>query len=205
MDNNNNESTSTVETDNNAWQLVVPSRDDIDTLESLLEEYKNIDLAEARKIFEHAFEDAQRLYNEIVDLANNKLEEIRQLIEKSDWGKSLVNYEDQHDECNPTLHKLLQGLTGIDDFLYDHDRHYAFNYGNGFEFYDNGSQDNPDRISSLIEDLGELEKFDETLLLQLLDQCKKYKHLLNELIKDGEIHCIEDRDELMEVLFKVEN
>lgn len=39
---------------------------------------------------------------------------------------------------------------------------------------------------------------------QLLEQCKRYKHLLNELIKDGEIHCMEDRDELMEVLSKVE-
>tara|TARA_R100001079_G_C4447674_1_gene152010 strand:- start:762 stop:1496 length:735 start_codon:yes stop_codon:yes gene_type:complete len=158
MDSNNNESTSTsVETDKNAWQLVIPKRDSIDTLISLFKEYKDINLNEARETFEYLFEDAQREYNEVVDQANDKLEEIRELIEESDWGKSLVNYEDQHDGCNPTLHKLLHGLTGIDDFLYDHDRH----DGHGFEFYDNGSQDNPDGISSLIEDLEELEKFDE--------------------------------------------
>ena len=166
MDSNNNEETSVdTETDNNAWQLVVPSKDDIDTLTSLFEEYKDIDLEEAQETLENAFEDAQREYNEVVDQANNKLEEIRELIEESDWGKSLINYEDQHDvctskyafgQCNPTLHKLLQGLTGIDDFLYDHNRN-----DNDIEFYDDGSSNNYDDLGSVIEDLEALEKFDE--------------------------------------------
>lgn len=157
MDNTNNESTSTsVETDNNAWQLVVPSKDDVDTLESLFEEYKDIDLNKAREKFEYAFEDAQRAYNEVVDEANDKLKEIRELIKESDWGKSLISYEDQHDGCNPTLHKLLHGLTGIDDFLYDHNRN-----DNDIEFYDDGSSGNSDDLGSVIEDLEALEKFDE--------------------------------------------
>lgn len=161
MDNNNNESTSTiVETDNNAWQLVVPSKDDIATLTSLLEDYNGIDIESAQSHFENAFEDAQAQYNEVVDEANKKLEEIRELIEGSDWGKSLVSYGDEHDGCNPTLHKLLHGLTGIDDFLYDFDRH-----DECLDIYDNGGNGNSDDLGSVIEDLEALEKFevDETL------------------------------------------
>lgn len=69
MDNRNNESTSTsVETNNNAWQLVIPSRDDIESAQS---DFKN----------------------EVVDEANDELREIRQLIKViggSDWGEPLV-------------------------------------------------------------------------------------------------------------------
>lgn len=158
MDNTNNESTSTsVETNNNAWQLVAPPRDDIDTLTSLLEDYKGIDIKSAQGDFERAFEDAQSTYNEVVEEANDKLREIRKLIQGSDWGKSLVNYEDQNGGSNPTLHKLLQGLTGIDDFLSDHDRHDGY----GFEFYSLGCEDNSDNLASAIEDLEALEKFEE--------------------------------------------
>jgi hypothetical protein len=157
MDNTNNESTSTsVETNNNAWQLVKPSRDDIDALTSLLEDYDGIDIESAKSDFESAFEEAQSTYNEVVEEANDKLKEIRELIEGSDWGKSLVNYENQHDGCNPTLHKLLYGLTGIDDFLYDWE-----NNDESLELYDNGAQDNSDGIASVIEDLEALEKFEE--------------------------------------------
>ena len=205
MDNTSNELTSTsVETNNNAWQLVIPSRDDIDTLTSLLEDYDGIDIEGAQSDFESAFEDAQAQYNEAVEEANDKLMEIRQFIEGSDWGKSLVNYKGQHDGCNPTLHKLLYGLTGIDDFhaeVHTHDE--------CLEFYSSGSEGNSNYLGSIIEDLEALEKFEEVdetpnIASQLLKQCKRYKHLLNELIKDGEIHCMEDRDELMEVLSKVE-
>lgn len=157
MDNNNNESTSTsVETNDNAWQLVIPSRDDIDTLTSLLEDYDGIDIESAQSDFESAFEDAQAQYNEVVEEANDKLREIRRLIEGSDWGNSLIDYEDRHDGCNPTLHKLLHGLTGIDDFLFDVNTH-----DECLEFYSNGNEDNSDGISSLIEDLEALEKFEE--------------------------------------------
>ncbi len=157
MDNTNNESTSVdTEKDNNAWQLVVPSRDSIDTLTSLFEEYKDIDLEEAKETFENAFEDAQREYNEVVEEANDKLREIRKLIEESDWGKSLVSYENEMNEKNQPLHQLLYGLTGIHDFLYDVGRH-----DECLEFYSNGSEDNSDGINSVIEDLEELEKFDE--------------------------------------------
>jgi hypothetical protein len=157
MDNTNSESTSTsVETNNNAWQLVKPSRDDIDTLTNLLEDYNDADIDQAKSDFEWAFEDAQSTYNEVVDEANDKLREIRELIEGSDWGKSLVNYEDQHDGCNPTLHKLLYGLTGIDDFLSDVDTH-----DECLEFYSNDHEDNSDGISSVIEDLEALEEFEE--------------------------------------------
>jgi hypothetical protein len=157
MDNTNNESTSTsVGINNNAWQLVKPSRDDIDTLTSLLEDYDGIDIKSAKSDFESAFEEAQSTYNEVVEEANDKLKEIRELIEGSDWGKSLVNYENQHDGCNPTLHKLLYGLTGIDDFLYDWE-----NNDESLELYDNGAQDNSDGIASVIEDLEALEKFEE--------------------------------------------
>ena len=157
MDNTNNESTSTnVETNNNAWQLVKPSRDDIDTLTSLLEDYDGIDIESAQSDFESAFEDAQAQYNEVVKEANHKLLEIRQFIESSDWGTSLINYKNEHDGCNPTLHKLLHGLTGIDDFLYDWE-----NNDESLELYDNGARDNSDGIASVIEDLEELEKFEE--------------------------------------------
>lgn len=157
MDNNNNESTSvTTETDNNAWQLIVPSRDDIDTLTSLLEDYNDADIDNAKSDFECAFEDAQSAYNDVVEEANGKLREIRQLIEESDWGKSLVNYEDQHDGCNPTLHKLLNGLTGIDDLLSDVNSH-----DECLDFYSNGHESNSDDLGSVIEDLKSLEKFEE--------------------------------------------
>lgn len=157
MDNTNNESTSTsVETNNNAWQLVKPSRDDIDTLTSLLEDYDGIDVESAQSDFESAFEDAQAQYNEVVEEANDKLREVRQLIEGSDWGKSLVNYGDEHDGCNPTLHKLLHGLTGIDDFLPNVDTH-----DKCLEFYSNGHEGNSDDLGSVIEDLEALEKFEE--------------------------------------------
>lgn len=76
-------------------------------------------------------------------------------------GKSLVNYEDEHDGCNPTLHKLLYGLTGINDFLYDFDRH-----DKCLDIHDNGGNGNSDDLGSVIEDLEALEKFkeiDETL------------------------------------------
>ena len=154
---NNNESTSVVtETNNNAWQLLKPSRDDIDTLTSLLEDYNDADIDQAKSDFECSFEEAQSTYNEVVEEANDKLREIRQFIEGSDWGKSLINYEDQHDGCNPTLHKLLHGLTGIDDFLFDVDTHYEC-----LEFYSNGHEDNSNGIASVIEDLETLEKFEE--------------------------------------------
>jgi len=157
MDNMNNESTSVVtETNNNAWQLVKPSRDDIDTLTSLLEDYNGIKISRAKENFESAFEGAQAQYNEVVEEANDKLEEIRQLIEGSDWGKSLVNYKGQHDGCNPTLHKLIYGLTGIDDFLSDVNTH-----DECLEFYSNGHEDNSDDLDSVIEDLEALEKFEE--------------------------------------------
>jgi len=156
MDNNNESTSTSVETNNNAWQLVKPSRDDIDTLTSLLEDYNYADIDQAKSAFESAFEDAQSTYNEVVEGANDKLREIRKLIEGSDWGKSLVNYEDQHDGCNPPLHKLLHGLTGIDDFLPDVNTH-----GECLEFYSNGHEDNSDGISSVIEDLEALENFEE--------------------------------------------
>jgi hypothetical protein len=157
MDNTNNESTSTsVETNNNAWQLVKPCEDDIFTLKEMLESYSEIDIKQAKDEFLDAFDCAQMEYNEVVEEANNKLREIRELIEGSDWGKSLVNYEDQHDGCNPTLHKLLDGLTGIDDFLYDWE-----NNDESLELYDNGAQDNSDGIASVIEDLEALENFEE--------------------------------------------
>lgn len=162
MDNTNNESTSTsVETNNNVWQLVKPSRDDIDTLTSLLEDYNDADIDQAKSDFECSFEEAQSTYNEVVEEANDKLREIRQLIEGSDWGKSLVNYEDEMIERNQPLHQLLHGLTGIDDFLSDADRH-----DECLEFYNNGHEANSDGISSVIEDLEALEGFkeiDETL------------------------------------------
>lgn len=156
MDNNNESTSTSVGTNNNAWQLVKPSRGDIDTLTSLLEDYNGIDIKGAQSNFESAFEGAQAQYNEVVEEANDKLREIRRLIEGSDWGKSLINYEDQHDGCNPTLHKLLYGLTGIDDFLYDVNTH-----DECLEFYSKGNEDNSDGISSLIEDLEALEKFEE--------------------------------------------
>jgi len=157
MDNNNNESTSTsVETNNNAWQLVIPSRDDIDTLTSLLEDYNGIDIKSTQSDFESAFDDAQTQYNEVVREANDKLLEIRQFIESSDWGTSLINYKNEHDGCNPTLHKLLDGLTGIDDFLSYFDRH-----DKCLDIYDNGGNGNSDDLASVIEDLEELEKFEE--------------------------------------------
>ena len=157
MDNNNNESTSTnVETNNNAWQLVIPSRDDIDTLTSLLEDYDGIDIGSAQSDFESAFEDAQSTYNEVVDEANDKLREIRQFIESSDWGTSLINYEDEVIEKSQPLHQLLHGLTGIDDFLYDFDRH-----DECLDIYDNGGNGNSDDLGSVIEDLEALEKFEE--------------------------------------------
>lgn len=87
MDNNNNELTSiSVEINNNAWQLVKPSRYDIYTLTSLLEDYNEIDIESAQGDFESAFDDAQAQYNEVVDEANDKLREIRELIEGSDWA-----------------------------------------------------------------------------------------------------------------------
>ena len=156
MDNNNGSTSTSVETNNNAWQLVKPSRDDIDTLTSLLEDYNGLDIEGAQSDFESAFEDAQAQYNEVVEEANDKLREIRQLIEGSDWGKSLINYENEHDGCNPTLHKLLYGLTGIDDFLSDVNTH-----DECLEFYSIGSEGNSNYLGSLIEDLEALEKFEE--------------------------------------------
>ena len=157
MDNTNNESTSTsVETNNNAWQLVKPSRDDIDTLTSLLEDYDGIDVESAQGDFESAFEDAQAQYNEVVEEANDKLREIRKFIEGSDWGKSLVNYEDEMIVKNQPLHQLLHGLTGIGDFLYDFDLH-----DECLDIYDNGGNGNSDDLGSVIEDLEALEKFEE--------------------------------------------
>jgi len=156
MDNNNESTSTNVETNNNAWQLVKPSRDDIDTLTSLLEDYNGLDIEGAQSDFESAFEDAQAQYNEVVEEANDKLREIRQLIEGSDWGKSLINYENEHDGCNPTLHKLLYGLTGIDDFLSDVNTH-----DECLEFYSIGSEGNSNYLGSLIEDLEALEKFEE--------------------------------------------
>jgi hypothetical protein len=158
MDNTNNESTSTnIETNNNVWQLVKPSRDNIDTLTSLLEDYNDADIDQAKSDFEDAFEGAQSAYNEVVEEANDKLRKIRELIEGSDWGKSLVNYKDDLISRNQPLHQLLHGLTGIDDFLSDHDRHDGY----GFEFYSNGCEDNSSSLETVIEDLGELEKFEE--------------------------------------------
>ncbi len=156
MDNNNESTSTSVETNNNAWQLVIPSRDNIDTLKSLLEDYDGIDIGSAQSDFECAFEEAQSTYNEAVEEANDKLREIRELIEGSDWGKSLVNYEDEVIEKNQPLHQLLHGLTGIDDFLSDVDTH-----DECLEFYSNGHEDNSDGISSVIEDLEALENFEE--------------------------------------------
>jgi len=156
MDNNNESTSTSVETNNNAWQLVKPSRDDIDTLTSFLEDYNGIDIESAQSDFESAFEDAQAQYNEVVEWANDKLREIRELIEGSDWGKSLVKYEDEMIEKNQPLHKLLHGLTGIDDFLFDVNTH-----DECLEFYSNGNEGNSDGIDSVIEDLEALEKFEE--------------------------------------------
>jgi len=157
MDNMNNESTSVVtETNNNAWQLVKPCEDDIFTLKEMLESYNEIDIEEAKDAFLDAFDCAQMEYNRVVEELNDKLEEIRQFIEGSDWGKSLVNYKGQHDGCNPTLHKLIYGLTGIDDFLSDVNTH-----DECLEFYSNGHEDNSDDLDSVIEDLEALEKFEE--------------------------------------------
>ena len=66
--------------------------------------------------------------------------------------------------------------------------------------------DNNDELTSTSVETNNLAKVASLRYLntQLLEQCKRYKHLLNELIKDGEIHCMEDRDELMGVLSKVE-
>lgn len=157
MDNTNNESTPvTTGIDNNAWKLVKPSKDEIDTLTSLLEDYDGIDIESAQGDLNSAFEDAQSTYNQVVEEGNEKLVEIKQLIEGSDWGKSLGKYEDQHDGCNPTLHKLLYGLTGIDDFLTDIDR-----YDECLEIYSNGHEGNSDALGSVIEDLEALEEFEE--------------------------------------------
>mgnify|MGYP003116013287 CR=1 FL=1 len=149
MDNNNDNETSTnVETNNNEWKLVKPSRDDIFTLKEMLESLEEIDIKEAKDAFLDAFDCAQMEYNRVVDKANDKLEEIRELIEGSDWGKSLVNYEDEEIEKNQPLHQLLHGLTGIDDFLSDVDRH-----DECLEFYNNGHEGNSDGIDAVIEDL----------------------------------------------------
>lgn len=156
MDNNNESTSTSVETNNNAWQLVKPSKDDIDTLTSLLEDYDGIDIEGAQSDFESAFEDAQAQYNEVVEWANDKLREIREFIEGSDWGKSLVNYEDEMIVKNQPLHQLLHGLTGIDDFLSDFDRH-----DECLDIYDNGGNGNSDDLGSVIEDLEALEKFEE--------------------------------------------
>ena len=156
MDNNNESTSTSVETNNNAWQLIKPSREGIDTLTSLLEDYNDADIDQAKSDFECSFKEAQSAYNEVVEEANDKLREIRELIEGSDWGKSLINYENEHDGCNPTLHKLLYGLTGIDDFLSDVDRH-----DECLEFYNNGHEANSDDLGSVIEDLEALEKFEE--------------------------------------------
>lgn len=156
MDNNNESTSTSVETNNNAWQLVKPSKDDIDTLTSLLEDYDGIDIEGAQSDFESAFEDAQAQYNEVVEWANDKLREIREFIEGSDWGKSLVNYEDEMIVKNQPLHQLLHGLTGIDDFLSDFDRH-----DECLDIYDNGGNGNSDDLNSVIEDLEALEKFEE--------------------------------------------
>jgi len=67
-----------------------------------------------------------------------------------------VNYKGQHDGCNPTLHKLIYGLTGIDDFLSDVNTH-----DECLEFYSNGHEGNSDDLGSVIEDLEALEKFEE--------------------------------------------
>jgi cell fate (sporulation/competence/biofilm development) regulator YlbF (YheA/YmcA/DUF963 family) len=156
MDNNNESTSVATETNNNAWQLVKPSKDDIATLTSLLEDYDGIDIEGAQSDFESAFEDAQAQYNEVVEWANDKLREIRELIQGSDWGKSLVNYEDELIEKNQPLHQLLHGLTGIDDFLSDFDRH-----DECLDIYDNGGNGNSDDLNSVIEDLEALEKFEE--------------------------------------------
>tara|TARA_R100000479_G_C6196580_1_gene133121 strand:+ start:16 stop:486 length:471 start_codon:yes stop_codon:yes gene_type:complete len=149
MDNNNDNETSTnVETNNNEWKLVKPSRDDIFTLKEMLESLEEIDIKEAKDAFLDAFDCAQMEYNRVVDEANDKLEEIRELIEDSDWGKSLINYEDEEIEKNQPLHQLLHGLTGIDDFLSDVDRH-----DECLEFYNNGHEGNSDGIDAVIEDL----------------------------------------------------
>jgi len=166
MDNNNESTSTSVGTNNNAWQLVKPSRGDIDTLTSLLEDYNGIDIKGAQSNFESAFEGAQAQYNEVVEEANDKLREIRRLIEGSDWGKSLVNYEDEMIEKNQPLHQLLHGLTGIDDFLFDVNTH-----DECLEFYSNGHEGNSDDLGSLIEDLEALEKFEE--VDETLDQDTK--------------------------------
>ena len=159
MDNNNESTSTSVEINNNAWKLVTPSRDDIDTLSSLLEDYNDADIDQAKSDFECAFEEAQSTYNEVVEEANDKLREIKQLIEGSDWGKSLINYEyEERNDRNPTLHKLLNGLTGIDDFLCDVNRH-----DECLEIH-NGHEDNSDGISSVIEDLEALEGFQRHLV-----------------------------------------